>query len=188
MQKEGIVPDRLGDALDNSEPMRHDLVCVKCGAEVKGSTAVGVRLAMQRHRNHCPGRKKKEEVVKDMSMNALEIGLRLQLMADEVNTSIINAKGQLAGVLADAIHMAMTCKNAGEFPITEVVDMLGENHTGTNAIVGNTVGVSEVAEAVAAMLQEVIAELERMSDASTNLSFVYTNVGADMLRAGGGSR
>jgi hypothetical protein len=44
------MPDRLGDTLANSMPSRHNLICRKCGHVVKGSSALGTRLAMRAHR------------------------------------------------------------------------------------------------------------------------------------------
>lgn len=53
------MPDRLNDALANSVPSRHRMVCPRCGATIKGSTALGVRFSMRGHRKRrCPKRAK----------------------------------------------------------------------------------------------------------------------------------
>lgn len=44
------MPDRLEDALENSEPSRHNLICHTCGHVVKAATATGASMAMRLHR------------------------------------------------------------------------------------------------------------------------------------------
>lgn len=52
------MPDRLNDALANSVPSKHRLICRKCGHVVKGSTALGTRFAMRGHRKAMHPKKK----------------------------------------------------------------------------------------------------------------------------------
>jgi len=52
------MPDRLNDALNNSIPSKHHLVCRKCGHVVKGNTSIGTRLAMRGHRKVMHPKKK----------------------------------------------------------------------------------------------------------------------------------
>lgn len=49
------MPDHLDDFLANSEPSRHKMMCPKCSEIIRGSTSLGVRLAMKYHRKYtCP--------------------------------------------------------------------------------------------------------------------------------------
>jgi hypothetical protein len=59
------MPDRLGDALANSEPSRHHLHCPRpdCDYVAHGATAIGVRLAMRLHRREAHPKKPKEDEV-----------------------------------------------------------------------------------------------------------------------------
>jgi hypothetical protein len=114
---------------------------------------------------------------------AMEMGLRLQGMADEVVRGIKAQQGQVAGALADAANFLAQAKLAAEEPTSEVAEMLGEDHNGTIAIVGNTANVTEALEAVAGKVQGAIRDLEAISNAADQLGFVYTNVGADIMRS-----
>jgi len=57
------MPDRLGDALANSEPSRHRLCCQHCDYVAHGATAVGTQLAMRLHRKTAHPKKPKEDEV-----------------------------------------------------------------------------------------------------------------------------
>jgi ethanolamine transporter EutH len=116
-------------------------------------------------------------------MTAQQMGARLQTMADEVNRAISAQRGQIAGALADASNYCAQLQLAAEEPTTEVAGMLGEDHNGTTAIVGNTANVTEALEGVVGKLQGAIADLETITSAADQLSFVYMNVGADIMRS-----
>lgn len=118
--------------------------------------------------------------------NATEIGNTLQSMATSVTAGIHGYKGAAAGALADAMSALAQCKLAAEEPTNQVAHLLGEGHSGVDAIVGNTALVTETLESAGAMVQEAIGRLEAVTDAVSNLGFVYQNVGAH-IAAGGGS-
>lgn len=116
--------------------------------------------------------------------NAREMAGRIQQMADEVVTAVNGQKGQVAGLLADAIAGLSQVQYAAENPVGEIGNLLGDGHPGLDAIAGNTIPVVDAVIAVAGMIQAAIAALEDVSNATSQLAFVYTNVGASL--AGGG--
>jgi threonine aldolase len=116
-------------------------------------------------------------------MTAQQMGARLQAMADEVVRSISAQKGNLAGALADANNYCEQVKLAAEEPTNEVAAMLGEDHNGTTAIVGNTANVTQAMEAVQQKVLGAVRDLEGITDAASQLAFVYMNVGADVMRS-----
>jgi uncharacterized protein (DUF2342 family) len=118
---------------------------------------------------------------------AREMGARLQAMADEVVRGVNGPKSTVVSALAEAVAALAECKLAAEEPTSEVAGMLGEDHPGTYTIVESTAHVTAALEAVAEMVQGAIHRTEQIADAASNLGFAYTNVGADIARAGGGA-
>lgn len=111
----------------------------------------------------------------------MEMGARLQAMADEVVRAVNEKKGVAAKALADALAAIAQMSEAATEPTSEVAGMLGEDHPGTTAIVGNSGNVQAGAEAVEAAINHAIQELETVSGAIDQLGFVYTNVGQDIM-------
>lgn len=112
-------------------------------------------------------------------------GDQIMAMAGSVVDGINGGKGQAAGALADAIQYLMQAKAAAEDPTQQVAQILGEDHPGTNAIVGNTAVVSESIESMVAMIEGAINQLEGVSGAADQLAWVYNNVGGQIKQAGG---
>ena len=117
---------------------------------------------------------------------AREMGARLMAMADEVVRAVNGPKGSLAGALADCLNYLAQMKLAVEEPTSEVAGMLGEDHPGTQGIVGSTANVSESIEQFQLAIQKLIGDLEPMGGNIDQVGWVYNNVGADIAKAGGG--
>lgn len=177
------MPDRLDDVLSNSEGPRHNLVCPKCGDEIKGTTSLGVRLAMKFHRNHtCPMRQRSSKAI---NLTKQEDGQTIQNMATTVVQNINGPLGQAAGALADAIQFCQQAKAAGEDATNQVAGICGEDDPATQAIVGNTANVSEAVENLVAQIEGAIGGIENAKEIAGSLGWVYNNVGASIMQAGG---
>ena len=111
---------------------------------------------------------------------AMEMGARLQAMADEVVRSVNGKKSDVAAKLADALQAVRGMSEAATEPTSEVAMMLGEDHPGTTAIVGNSANVQEACEAIEAAINSVIQQLELSSSSIDQLGFTYESVGTDI--------
>jgi len=116
--------------------------------------------------------------------NAHQIGQRMIAMSTEVVASIEETKNRIDSALNEAMQAVGACKDAAERPTTEVVNMLGENHPGSEAVIGNSAGVVEALNSVYGAIQQAIAQLNTVSSAATTLGFVYNNVGTEVAGRG----
>lgn len=142
-------------------------------------------MAMKFHRNHtCPKRDRKN---KGINLTKQEDGQTIQGMATTVVQNINGPLGQANGSLADAIQYFQQAKAAGENATNTVAAMCGEDDPATTAIVGNTANVSEAMENLIAQAEAIIAGIEASREVIGQLGWVYNNVGASIMQAGGGS-
>lgn len=129
------MPDRLGDALANSEPSRHHLHCPRpdCNYVAHGATAIGVRLAMRLHRREAHPKKSKEDEVaetpeeSDARQRAEEIRERNRQRAEEdYEAAWENADAEeiMGGLEDDALMDSIAKGVRGDLGPDELTELL----------------------------------------------------------------
>lgn len=174
-RKKDPVADYLDEAIQNSEPWRHSLICTKCGQVIRAATPIGVRLAMRVHRNRkCRKNVRKAEVMS----TAQEMGARLQAIGDEVLKTMNARRTAISEDMNAMLEQMSGCKQTIEKPTDEVARMLGENHRGMTAIINSTSEVDERLDQIYRAALLVVRELETLPSAVDTLAITYMNVGA----------
>lgn len=117
--------------------------------------------------------------------SAMEIGAQIKAAGEEVVRGVNAATGKALGDLTAALEALALAKYRAEEPTEAVAGALGEGHPGLEAIVGNTVPVTEGLERISEHVQAAISAIPDLSGVVDNLGFVYDNIGSQLMRGGG---
>lgn len=109
---------------------------------------------------------------------AQEMGARLAAMADEISRTMSARQTAISEDLNAMLEQLAGCKQTVENPTNEVAQMLGEDHPGTNSIVGGTAEVDDRLDSIYNAMLLVVREMETLPAVVSQLAFTYTQVGA----------